>query len=71
MLHTYAELNKPKDWIDSIDFSDAATALAKVAEEFDGWARELTALITDGESDPVPRPIHALRSSTDGIAYPG
>ncbi len=60
VLHTYAELNKPKDWIDSIDFSDAATALAKVAEEFDGWARELTALITDGESDPVPRPIHAL-----------
>jgi 2-polyprenyl-6-methoxyphenol hydroxylase-like FAD-dependent oxidoreductase len=22
VLHTYAELNKPKDWIDSIDFSD-------------------------------------------------
>ena len=35
-------------------------ALACVAEEFDGWAPELTALITDGETDPVPRPIHAL-----------
>jgi 2-polyprenyl-6-methoxyphenol hydroxylase-like FAD-dependent oxidoreductase len=60
VLHTYVELNKPKDWIDSIDFSDPAAALARVAEEFDGWAPELTALITDGETNPVPRPIHAL-----------
>jgi 2-polyprenyl-6-methoxyphenol hydroxylase-like FAD-dependent oxidoreductase len=59
-LHTYVELNKPKDWIDGIDFSDTVTALARVAEEFDGWAPALTALITDGETDPVPRPIHAL-----------
>jgi hypothetical protein len=33
---------------------------SKVAKEFDGWAPELTALITDGETAPVPRPIHAL-----------
>jgi 2-polyprenyl-6-methoxyphenol hydroxylase-like FAD-dependent oxidoreductase len=59
-LHTYVELNKPKNWIDSIDFSDPVTALARVVKEFDGWAPELTALITDGETDPVPRPIHAL-----------
>jgi len=59
-LHTYAELKKPKAWIDSIDFSDTVTALACVAKEFEGWAPELTALITDGETDPVPRPIHAL-----------
>jgi 2-polyprenyl-6-methoxyphenol hydroxylase-like FAD-dependent oxidoreductase len=60
VLHTYVELNKPKDWIDSIDFSDPVAALAFVAAEFDGWAPELTALITDGETAPVPRPIHAL-----------
>ena len=60
VLHTYVQLNKPKDWIDSIDFSDPVAALAFVAAEFDGWAPELTALITDGETDPVPRPIHAL-----------
>jgi 2-polyprenyl-6-methoxyphenol hydroxylase-like FAD-dependent oxidoreductase len=60
VLHTYVELNKPKDWIDSIAFSAPATALARVAKEFDGWAPELTALITDGENDPVPRPLHAL-----------
>ena len=60
VLHTYAELNKPKSWLDSIDFSDPAAALACVAEEFDGWAPQLTALITDSETAPVPRPLHAL-----------
>jgi len=60
VLHTYAELNKPKEWIDSIDFSDQVSALACVAAEFDGWAPELRALITDGETAPVPRSIHAL-----------
>ena len=59
-LHTYVALNKPEDWIARIDFSDPVAALARVAEEFDGWAPELTALITESETDPVPRPIHAL-----------
>ncbi len=59
-LRTYAALNKPEDWIARIDFSDPVTALARVAAEFDGWASELTALITDSETDPVPWPIHAL-----------
>jgi 2-polyprenyl-6-methoxyphenol hydroxylase-like FAD-dependent oxidoreductase len=60
VLHTYVQLNKPKDWIDSIDFSNPVTAVARVVREFDGWAPELTALITDGETDPVPRSLHAL-----------
>jgi len=60
VLHTYVALKKPEDWIDSIDFSDPVTAMARVAGEFDGWAPELTALIAEGETDPVPRPIHAL-----------
>jgi 2-polyprenyl-6-methoxyphenol hydroxylase-like FAD-dependent oxidoreductase len=59
-LHTYVALKKPEDWIARIDFSNPVTALAYVAEEFDGWAPELTALITNGETDPVPRPIHSL-----------
>jgi 2-polyprenyl-6-methoxyphenol hydroxylase-like FAD-dependent oxidoreductase len=60
VLHSYVALNKPEDWMASLDFAEPATALACVAEEFDGWAPELTALITDGETDPVLRPIHAL-----------
>jgi 2-polyprenyl-6-methoxyphenol hydroxylase-like FAD-dependent oxidoreductase len=60
VLHTYAALNKPEDWIARIDFSDPATGLAPVIEEFEGWAPELIALITDGETAPIPRPIYTL-----------
>ena len=60
VLHTYVALNKPEDWLACLDFSDPATALARVAGEFAGWAPELRALITDSDTDPVPRPIHAL-----------
>ena len=43
-----------------IDFSQRLAALACIAGEFKGWAPALTALITDSETDPVVRPIHAL-----------
>lgn len=59
-LHTYVSLNKPEDWITSIDFSNPTAALASIAAEFDGWAPELTALITKSETVPVPRLIRAL-----------
>lgn len=59
-LHTYVALNKPQDWLADIDFTDPAGAAARIAEEFDGWAPELTALITDGETAPVPRPVNTL-----------
>jgi 2-polyprenyl-6-methoxyphenol hydroxylase-like FAD-dependent oxidoreductase len=71
VLHTYVALNKPEDWIARIDFSDSVTALAQVAAEFDGWAPELTALITDGETDPVPRPIHSLPVEHKWARVPG
>jgi 2-polyprenyl-6-methoxyphenol hydroxylase-like FAD-dependent oxidoreductase len=60
VLHTYAALKKTEDWIGDIDFSNPADAVGCVAEEFDGWAPELVALLTDGETGPVPRPIYAL-----------
>ena len=60
VLHTYVALKKPEDWIGNIDFSDPATVFACAAREFDDWAPELTALITDGETNPVSRPIYAL-----------
>lgn len=59
ILHTYVQLKRPAEWIAGIDFTDAA-ATARLAAEFDGWAPELTALITDGETAPVPRMIYAL-----------
>ncbi|WP_394840210.1 FAD-dependent monooxygenase [Pendulispora rubella] len=60
VLHTYVGLTKPQAWIASIDVANAEAAKACVAAEFDGWAPELTALITEGETAPVVRTIHAL-----------
>jgi 2-polyprenyl-6-methoxyphenol hydroxylase-like FAD-dependent oxidoreductase len=60
VLHTYVGLTKPQEWLDAIDFADTAAATARVAAEFDGWAPELLALITDGDTPPVPRALHTL-----------
>ncbi|MFJ9822637.1 FAD-dependent oxidoreductase [Streptomyces sp. NPDC101151] len=59
VLHTYVALNKPQDWINAT-LASPETAAAQVAAEFTGWAPELTALITDGETALAPRPISAL-----------
>jgi 2-polyprenyl-6-methoxyphenol hydroxylase-like FAD-dependent oxidoreductase len=59
-LHTYVMLSRSQEWFAGIDFTDAASATARIAGEFDGWAPELTALITDGETPPVLRPITTL-----------
>ena len=71
ILHTYVELNRPAEWIAGIDFTDAAAATARVAAEFDGWAPELTALITDGETPPVVRMIYALPDGHRWDRVPG
>jgi 2-polyprenyl-6-methoxyphenol hydroxylase-like FAD-dependent oxidoreductase len=70
-LHTYVQLTKPLDWLDGIDFTDPAAATARIAREFDGWAPELTALITDSDTAPVPRPIHALPVGHQWDRVPG
>jgi 2-polyprenyl-6-methoxyphenol hydroxylase-like FAD-dependent oxidoreductase len=71
ILHTYVELNRPAEWVAGIDFTDAAAATARVAAEFDGWAPELTALITDGETAPIPRMIYALPDGHRWDRVPG
>ncbi|MFF2550687.1 FAD-dependent oxidoreductase [Nocardia sp. NPDC058058] len=70
-LHTYVQLNRSAAWIAAIDFTDAAAATARIAAEFDGWAPELTALITDGDSAPVPRMIHTLPDGHHWNRVPG
>ncbi|MFF2384444.1 FAD-dependent oxidoreductase [Streptomyces sp. NPDC058108] len=59
-LHTYVALSRSRAWFDGIDLGDPAAAGARIAEEFDGWAPELTALITESDTAPVLRPLHAL-----------
>ena len=59
-LRTYVALNKPEAWIGAIDFSKPAVALRRVADEFEGWAPPLLALVTDSDTPPILRPIYAL-----------
>jgi 2-polyprenyl-6-methoxyphenol hydroxylase-like FAD-dependent oxidoreductase len=59
-VQTYVALNKPEAWINAIDFTQPSSALERIAEEFEGWAPQLRALLTDGDTDPVVRSIYAL-----------
>ncbi|WP_406100544.1 FAD-dependent oxidoreductase [Streptomyces canus] len=59
-LHTYVIFARPQEWFADIDFTDPAAATARIAAEFDGWAPELTALITDADTAPILRTFGAL-----------
>ena len=71
VLHTYVQLVRSEEWIAATDFTDPAAAIARVAAEFDGWAPELTALITDGETAPVARMIYTLPNEHRWDRVPG
>ncbi|BCY10208.1 NAD(P)/FAD-dependent oxidoreductase [Actinoplanes sp. L3-i22] len=59
-LHAYLWLSRPLDWFAGIDFGDPAAATARLVREVEGWAPELTALITDSDTAPVHRPHFGL-----------
>ncbi|MFB9689333.1 FAD-dependent oxidoreductase [Amycolatopsis plumensis] len=67
-LHTYAQLFKPRDWLAG---ADAATVTARVAEEFAGWAPELTALVTESDTPPVLRRLCTLPAGHRWDRVPG
>ncbi|MFD6741983.1 MULTISPECIES: NAD(P)/FAD-dependent oxidoreductase [Streptomyces] len=70
-LHAYVGLSRPLDWFTGIDFTDGAAATARIAREFDGWATELTALITDTDVAPALRALHALPAGHRWERVPG
>jgi len=70
-LHTYVMLTRPEAWFAAIDFSDAGAACVRVAQEFAGWAPALKALITDSDTPPLCRPIHALPAEHRWARVPG
>ncbi|WP_405670001.1 FAD-dependent oxidoreductase [Streptomyces sp. NBC_01530] len=70
-LHTYVALSKPHDWFAAIDFTDAAEANARIVQEFDGWAPELTALITESDTAPVLRLLNTLPTGHRWDRVPG
>lgn len=71
IIHTYVILNRPVEWFSDIDFTDAHDARTRIAAEFDGWAPELTALITDGETAPILRSIYQLPDRHRWARVPG
>ncbi|OLR94567.1 FAD-dependent oxidoreductase [Actinokineospora bangkokensis] len=67
-LHAYVSLTKPREWFgDPADPAD----LARVAAEFDGWAPELTGLITACDAAPVLRPLYTLPAEHRWERVPG
>lgn len=70
-LHAYVLLTESLDWFAAIDFTDPVAATARIAREFDGWAPELTALITDADTAPVHRPHYTLPSGHRWERVPG
>ncbi len=71
VLHAYVALTRPAAWFAAIDFADPTAARARIAAEFLDWAPALTALITDGETGPVLRPLHALPTGLRWPRVPG
>jgi 2-polyprenyl-6-methoxyphenol hydroxylase-like FAD-dependent oxidoreductase len=67
-VHAYAQLKKPEDWLAGADDTSVS---ARVAAEFDGWAPELTALITDRDTAPVVRPLYTLPVGHRWARVPG
>jgi 2-polyprenyl-6-methoxyphenol hydroxylase-like FAD-dependent oxidoreductase len=59
-LHAYAQLAKPLGWLADTNLADAAAVTARVVSEFDGWAPQLTALLTDSDTAPVLRRLYTL-----------
>jgi len=70
-LHSYAQLVKPLDWLAGTDPADAAAVTAQVVSEFDGWAPQLTALLTDSDTAPVLRRLYTLPTGHRWDRTPG
>jgi 2-polyprenyl-6-methoxyphenol hydroxylase-like FAD-dependent oxidoreductase len=71
VIHVYAQLKRPSEWIAGIEFTDAAFAKSQIAAEFDGWSTELTALLTESDTTPVARVIYSLPIKHQWERIPG
>ena len=71
VLHAYVALTTSEEWVAGLDCANPASALPRIAAQFDGWAPALTALITSSDTAPVARPIHALPDQHRWQRVPG
>ncbi|MEV6239239.1 NAD(P)/FAD-dependent oxidoreductase [Lentzea sp. NPDC051838] len=66
-LHAYVDFTRPLEWFENLDVTDPA----RIAAEFDGWAPELTALITESDTVPLMRPHYTLPRNLRWDRVPG
>jgi 2-polyprenyl-6-methoxyphenol hydroxylase-like FAD-dependent oxidoreductase len=66
-LHNYVFVTAPQSWFATVDFPDTT----RIAQEFAGWAPELTALITHSDTPPVLRPLYTLATGHRWDRTPG
>ena len=59
IVHTYAQLHAPEEWVDAIDWTDSSAA-ERVLAEYPGWSEELTRLIGESDTPLVPRRLYTL-----------
>ncbi len=66
-LHAYVEFSRPLEWFETVDVTDPA----QVAAQFEGWAPELTALISESDTTPIFRPHYRLPTGHRWDRVPG
>ncbi len=67
-LHGYVALTRPLAWFDALE---PAAVTERVAAHFEGWAPELTALLTESDTEPVIRRLHTLPAGHRWDRVPG
>ncbi len=70
-FHAYVAINQSQDWISKINLSEPKSAALKIANEFEGWANDLKAIILEGKISPNPRGIYALPVGIKWNRVPG
>jgi 2-polyprenyl-6-methoxyphenol hydroxylase-like FAD-dependent oxidoreductase len=70
-LHNYTALKVDEEWLDTIDFTDPATAKQAVLAFFEGWDDGLRGLVADADGPLVPRRIHSLPVGHNWKRTPG
>ncbi len=70
-LHSYLGIRIDEDWIDTIDFSDTATAQQTILDLLDGWNDALRGLVTNSDTGLTPRRVNALPVGHSWPRVPG
>jgi 2-polyprenyl-6-methoxyphenol hydroxylase-like FAD-dependent oxidoreductase len=70
-FHFYVALNRSEEWMAKLDFSHPGNATAKIAEEFADWAPMFRALICEGKTKPIVRPLYILPVGHEWKHVPG